>query len=167
MEFDIIPTSIPAPYRVLRLQVDVQNGVVRVGRYLLEDDSTELYSLRRLISAAKGGPTMSAGEVVEGAMQIPEIRDWQKARPCRHLRLEMDQEGATYYSVDLYEQCSDEKNGRSVAWLRVDKSTAGVVASGGIALTTKVLPDAQAILERKRAALNVLSESVKSACRQR
>jgi hypothetical protein len=164
LSVELFPTAAKpvAPERQLQFRVDRRDYRVFEGRFLKEDTSNGVVSMRRLLSIAKGPIEIGRDEVLEGVKHMPAVAIWLRGSQCRGIRLDGDLEGMTYYSVDLFQWCPSDSHSQSEAGFSVDKRSGKILSVQGIALGSTNLPDATSQLAAlgafKASADNHLSE---------
>jgi len=138
-----------APARALRFEVDRRNYRLFEGRFSSEELSADVVSMSNLLRQAKRPAELTAQEVRDGVRQIPEVAKWLSAGNCRDVRLDPDEEGVTYFAVDLFEWCLGQKTSTGLAALSVDKRSGQILAPQGIMIATRRLPNAQSLLSAR------------------
>lgn len=155
----------PAPERVLRFDVDLRKYRLFEGRFSREDHGEDVATLRNLLSIAKNPEELTAADVLAGSKGISEVMKWLEGNACRGIRLDEDQEGATYYSVDLFDWCAKDRNAKSLAGFGVEKRTGEIIGPQEIAIATNILGNAQARLSALKSERLGAKAKLQSICK--
>jgi hypothetical protein len=128
-----------------------------------EDLGLEALKIRDLFTTVKKPIDLSEDQVLQQAREIPEVKAWLASGACLGVRLEPDQERATYYSVDLFKWCDGEQAESSAGFL-VDKQTGRIRSPQGLRITTTYLPNIRTIRTRLTDRKSTAQKQLETAC---
>lgn len=140
---DIVPASSSpaASDRVLRFHVDRREYRLYEGRFNAEDINNDVVAARDLLRSVKWPLELTEDDIINGVRQVPEVDTWLRADKCRGIRIEPDQNGITYYSVDLFRWCAGGRD-ESLAGLAVNKRSGAIMGVQAVPVQTHKIPTA-------------------------
>jgi hypothetical protein len=153
-----------APDLILRFRIDRVDYRVFHGRFFQEDVGEDVLRLRRDLLIAKQTPELMKADVIEGVRNMTDVKAWLESDKCRGIRLDEDQEGATYYSVDLFRRCDGQDRAESLAGFAVDKRSGDIRGPQGITFTAQRLANAAVRLGTVAVAKSAAENRLNNIC---